>query len=69
MPEPLEIKPPNMFLVAPLVTWPLADNGFPPIKALTYAVLTGVSLQLLGLPSDRARFFAAPKELCHVSNK
>ena len=69
MPEPLQIYPPLMFLAGMLMHWPLSDNGFPPPSPFSYALLKGVQMMIVGLPSDRARLYSQPKELSNASER
>ena len=67
MPKPPQVYPPEMFLMGLLLHWPLSDNGFPPPDTFTHGLLMGLPVRILGLPSDRNRLLARPKEIVHVS--
>ena len=67
MPEPLRILPPITALFGLLANWPLADNGLPPLRLMAFGLALGAPLRIVGLPADRARLFACPKEVSRVS--
>ena len=68
MSEPLEPKPPIMFLLGMLIIWPLSDNGHAPLRPIVYSTLMGTPRRFLGLPEDRDRLSLRTQEAGHAAH-